>query len=221
MSTKIRVMLIEDNPEYRAVIHLALEDETDIELTSQFGNAELALRSLDDSAKRKTPDLVLLDLNLPGMSGLEALPYIQNALPSTKTLILTQSNAEADVLRAITLGASGYLLKSAALHEITSGIHNIMKGGASLDSGVAKFILNTLQQQLPQHETEKLLSNRELEVLTLLGEGLVKKEIADRLKVTYSTVDSHVANIYNKLDVKNAPSAVNIGHRLRLFQTKD
>ena len=221
MSTKIRVMLIEDNPEYRAVIHLALEDETDIELTSQFGNAELALRSLDDSAKRKTPDLVLLDLNLPGMSGLEALPYIQNALPSTKTLILTQSNAEADVLRAITLGASGYLLKSAALHEITSGIHNIMKGGASLDSGVAKFILNTLQQQLPQHETEKLLSNRELEVLTLLGEGLVKKEIADRLKVTYSTGDSHVANIYNKLDVKNAPSAVNIGHRLRLFQTKD
>jgi DNA-binding NarL/FixJ family response regulator len=221
MSTKIRVMLIEDNPEYRAVIHLALEDETDIELTSQFGNAELALRSLDDSAKRKTPDLVLLDLNLPGMSGLEALPYIQNALPSTKTLILTQSNAEADVLRAITLGASGYLLKSAALHEITGGIHNIMKGGASLDSGVAKFILNTLQQQLPQHETEKLLSNRELEVLTLLGEGLVKKEIADRLKVTYSTVDSHVANLYSKLDVKNAPSAVNIGHRLRLFQTKD
>jgi DNA-binding NarL/FixJ family response regulator len=197
MSTKIRVMLVEDNPEYRAVIHLALEDETDIELTSQF------------------------DLNLPGMSGLEALPHFQTALPSTKTLILTQSNAEADVLRAITLGASGYLLKSAALHEITGGIHNIMKGGASLDSGVAKFILNTLQQQLPQHETEKLLSNRELEVLTLLGEGLVKKEIADRLKVTYSTVDSHVANLYSKLDVKNAPSAVNIGHRLGLFPTKD
>ena len=221
MSTKIRVMLVEDNPEYRAVIHLALEDETDIELTSQFGNAELALRSLDDSAKRKIPDLVLLDLNLPGMSGLEALPHFQTALPSTKILILTQSNAEADVLRAISLGASGYLLKSAALHEITDGMHTIMKGGASLDSGVAKFILNTLQKQLPQHEIGKLLSNRELEILTLLGEGFVKKEIADRLKVTYSTVDSHVANLYSKLDVKNAPSAVNIGHRLGLFPTKD
>lgn len=220
MPTKIRVMLIEDNPEYRDVIHLALEDETEIEVTSQFGNAEMALRSLDDSTKRKVPDLVLLDLNLPGMSGLEALPHIQIALPSAKVLILTQSDAEADVLRAISLGASGYLLKSAALHEITDGMHNIMKGGASLDAGVARFILSSLQERLPQSEIKEILSTRELEILTLLGEGLVKKEIAHTLKVSYSTVDSHVANIYTKLGVKNAPSAVNIGHRLGLFSTK-
>ncbi|CAA6677822.1 Nitrate/nitrite response regulator protein [Lentimonas sp. CC19] len=213
-------MLVEDNPEFRDVIHLSLEDETDIELTSEFGNAELALRSLNSSAQRKVPDLILLDLNLPGMSGLEALPHFRTALPGAKILILTQSDAEADVLRAISLGASGYLLKSAALHEITNGMHKIMKGGASLDSGVAKFILNTLQKQLPQNDIKKLLSNRELEILTLLSEGLVKKEIAARLQVTYSTVDSHVANLYNKLEVKNAPAAVNMGHRLGLFTAK-
>ena len=221
MPTNIRVMLVEDNPEFRAVVHLALEDETEIELTSQFGNAELALRSLNDSAKRKVPDLILLDLNLPGMSGLEALPHFLTALPSTKILILTQSNAEADVLRAISLGASGYLLKSAALHEITDGMRTIMDGGASLDSGIAKFILNTLKRQLPKDEIKEILSDRELNILTLLSEGLVKKEIADRLKVTYSTVDSHVTNIYNKLNVTNAPSAVNMGHRLGLFRTKE
>jgi DNA-binding NarL/FixJ family response regulator len=217
MSSKIRVMLVEDNPEYRDVIALALEDEKDIELISQFGTSEIALRSLQDISTRKEPDLILLDLRLPGMDGLDALPYFIKALPNVKVVILTQSNDEADVLHAIKLGAAGYLMKSSSLSQITEGIRSVMAGGASLDSGVARFLLETLQSTMPKREIEQMLTPREMEIIVLLGDGFLKKEIADRLGIGYTTVDTHVAHIYEKLEVRNAPSAINKAHRLGLF----
>lgn len=217
VSKNIRVMLVEDNPEYREVIELALEDESGIELSSQYGTAVAALRSLYTTEVSDQPDLILLDLNLPGMSGLEALPNFRRELQKTKIIVLTQSDSEADVLRAISRGASGYLLKSASLQEITDGIHDVMGGGASLDTGVAQFILSTLKQKLPQKDLDDLLTDRELEVLTLLSEGLVKKQIADELNIGYSTVDTHVGNIYNKLGVRNAPAAVAQAFKLGLI----
>ena len=134
-----------------------------------------------------------------------------------RIIILTQSDREQDVLRAIALGASGYLLKSATLDEITESIQTVMGGGAPLDKGVARFILESLQTRLPKDEDQPQLSDRELEIIQLLAEGLVKKEIASRLHIGYSTVDTHVAHIYEKLNVSNAPSAVNRAHRLGLF----
>ena len=217
VSKNIRVMLVEDNPEYREVIELALEDESGIELSSQYGTAVAALRSLYTTEVSDQPDLILLDLNLPGMSGLEALPNFRRELQKTKIIVLTQSDSEADVLRAISRGASGYLLKSASLQEITDGIHDVMGGGASLDTGGAQFILSTLKQKLPQKDLDDLLTDRELEVLTLLSEGLVKKQIADELNIGYSTVDTHVGNIYNKLGVRNAPAAVAQAFKLGLI----
>ncbi len=223
MSSKqpIRVMLVEDNPDYREVIELALEDEASIELTSQFGTAVAALRSLYKTEVADRPNLILLDLNLPGMSGLEALPNFRAELPSTRVIVLTQSDSEADVLRAISRGASGYLLKSASLQEITDGIQDVMSGGASLDTGVAQFILKTLKQKLPQKDLKDLLTERELEVLSLLSEGMVKKEIAEQLSIGYSTVDTHVGNIYQKLGVRNAPAAVAQAFKLGLIDGND
>ena len=221
MKRAIKVMLVEDNPEYREVIDLALEDESDVELISQFGTSEIALRSLQDMNTRNVPDLVLLDLRLPGMDGLDSLPHFRSVLPDAKIMILTQSDDEADVLRAISRGASGYLLKSSTLDQITEGIRSIMDGGASLDAGVARFILNTLKAKLPKGEIDNLLTARELEILILLGEGLVKKEIADQLNISYTTVDTHVAHIYEKLEVRNAPSAINKAHRLGLFPPEE
>ena len=217
MKRAIRIMLVEDNPEYRDVISLALEDEPDIDLISQFGTSEIALRSLQDMSTRKVPDLVLLDLRLPGMDGLDSLPYFKSALPDAKIMILTQSDDEADVLRAISRGASGYLLKSSRVNQITDGISTVMVGGAPLDSGVARFILDTLQNNMPKDEVENMLTPRELEILTLLGDGFVKKEIAMQLGISYTTVDTHVAHVYEKLEVRNAPSAINRAHRLGLF----
>ncbi len=217
MKSKIRVMLVEDNPRYREVIALALKQEPDIQLACEFGTAEIALRSLKDRPGGELPDLVLLDLHLPGMGGLEALPRFLGAAPEARIVILTQSDHEADVLRAISLGASGYLLKSSTVTALTDGIRSVMKGGASLDAGVARFILNTLKSRLPTSDSAGLLTDRQREILALLGEGLLKKEIAGRLGISYATVDEHVAHIYARLGVRNAPAAVNQAHLLGLF----
>ena len=173
MKRRIRVMLVEDNPEYRKVIDLALEDEAGIDLISQFGTSEIALRSLQDMSTRKEPDLILLDLRLPGMDGLDSLPYFHAALPDAKIIILTQSDDEADVLRAISRGAAGYLLKSSTLNQSVEGIRTVMDGGAPIDAGVARFILASLQSKQPKVDTGIDLTPREQEILTLLGDGLV------------------------------------------------
>lgn len=217
MNENVRIMLVEDNVEYREVVRLALEQSQGVELTRQFGTAEIALRTLQNASPSEQPDLVLLDLRLPGISGLDALPRFRRRAPNTKIIILTQSDREQDVLRAIALGASGYLLKSATLDEITESIQTVMDGGAPLDKGVARFILESLQTRLPKDEDQPQLSERELEIIQLLAEGFVKKEIASQLRIGYSTVDTHVAHIYEKLNVSNAPSAVNRAHRLGLF----
>jgi DNA-binding NarL/FixJ family response regulator len=212
----ISVLLVEDNSEYRAVISLALDDEKDIELIAEFGTPEIALRSLLDKSVA-SPQIILLDLRLPGMSGLDALPYFRNYSPDSKIIILTQSDRENDVLQAITLGASGYLLKSATVKEILHGIRTVVAGGASLDSRVANFILKNLQHRLPKEKVNIELSHRELEILELLSQGLVKKEIANKLDIGYSTVDTHVSHIYEKLQVKNAPAAVGKAFRMGIF----
>ncbi|WP_018970831.1 response regulator [Rubritalea marina] len=213
MQDTIKVSVIEDNPHYREVISLALEDEKDIHLISEFGTAEVALRELQAPKNQVTPDLILLDLQLPSMSGLESIPFIKRIDANVKIIILTQSDSEANILRAISEGADGYLLKSASLEEITTSIREVMADGSSLDPSVAKFILQTLKQQLPQTLVESTLTNREIEILEHLADGLVKKEIATALRIGYSTVDSHVSNIYKKLNVKNAPAAVSKAFR--------
>jgi DNA-binding NarL/FixJ family response regulator len=218
MKRSVRVMLIEDHPEYREIISFALGKEKDIELRNQFGTAEEALRSLQDRSLRLVPDVILLDLNLPGMNGLEAIPYFKKSIPDSRIIVLTQSDTEADVLQAISQGASGYLLKSATLYQITEGIRTVNNGGASLDANIARFILNTLQTKLPETEIENLLTGRELETLTLLADGLLKKEIADELGISITTVATHVGNIYEKLHVQNAPAAVAKAFRMGIFR---
>ncbi len=201
-------MLVEDHPEYREVVELALDKEPDLELSHQFGTAERALRSVQDCSQYNAPDVLLLDINLPGLSGLESITWINTYTPKTKIIILTQSNMEADILRAIILGASGYLLKSSSVSQIKEGIRTVMNGGASLDAGVAQFIMKTIKTTLPKKEIASEITDREMEVLTLLSEGLVKKEIAERLGISITTVITHVAHIYEKLKVQNAPAAV-------------
>ena len=215
----VRVMLVEDNKEYREGIGLILKHALGMELMCEFATSEVALRSLQTQST-KYPDLILLDLRLPGMDGLESLPYFRSYAPDAKVIILSQSDSEEDVLQAIKLGAAGYLLKTATAEEIIEGIQTVIAGGAALDPNVARFILHSLQKRLPDTEQKIALSERELEVLKLLAEGLVKKEIADRLDIKYTTIDYHVGRIYEKLNVRNAPAAVNEGHKRGLFSPR-
>jgi len=212
MTDQIKIMLVEDQPEYRDAIKLALDNTPDLHLVSMYGTAEKALLSLE----RSQPDIVLLDLHLLGMSGIDAIPKFRESAPNTRIIVLTNSNREKDVLAAISQGAAGYLLKCASLDQIIDGVHTVMQGGASLDPGVATLIMDRVPL-VPSDENIQL-SKRKLEILALIAEGLVKKEIADQLNISYSTVDSYVKDIYEALQVNNAPSAVNKAHRLGLFK---
>lgn len=218
MSLKIHVTLVEDHPEYREGIALALHTEPDIILTEQFGMAEHALRFLEHDT---TTDVVLLDLNLPEMSGLEAILWITKYRPNIKIIILSQSDNEADILRAIHLGAAGYLLKESTLDQIISGIRSVVSGGACLGPRVARFILNTIQTKVPQRNSKHLLSGREFEILKLLGEGLMKKDISKRLKIETTTVATHVRRIYEKLESPNAPAAIAKAYQKGIFSSCD
>lgn len=217
MKDAIKVMLVEDHPEYREILEFMLKKDKSMELSAKFGNAELALRSLQDRNKSDEPDVILLDLNLSGVSGLEAMPWFTKYAPSSKIIILSQSEKESDVLCAMQQGAAGYLLKSSTMDDIKQGIHAVMAGGAILEPTLAKFILKTLLPHLPKASSENSLSDRELEVLDLVADGLSQKEISERLKITAYTVTDHLKHIYGKLEVPNAPAAVSKAHKLGLF----
>jgi DNA-binding NarL/FixJ family response regulator len=217
MNNPIKIMLVEDSAAYRKAVTCSLELKPDIEFTGQFSSAEVALRTLQNPSSRTVPDVVLLDLNLPGMSGLKAIPWFQKYVPNTQIIVLTQSNNEADILTAIEAGASGYLLKSATLNRLHDSIHAVCDGGSILDAEVARFLLDTLKKDPPKSVEKSTLTAREQEVLTLISKGLVKKEIADQLGISHRTVDVHVAHIYEKLDVPNAPSAVAKAYKTGLF----
>lgn len=199
-------MLIEDSAEYRRIICLALDDQTDMQLAGQFGTSEVALRSLASLPDGELPDVILLDLRLPGLGGIDAISRIHAIAPAARIIVLSQSEASQDIFRAISAGVSGYLLKSASLTEIADGIRSVAAGEASLDRHVARHILDTLRARSLAPAT--VLTDREREILSLLAEGLVKKEIAKRLRIGYGTVDTHVSHIYAKLNVTNAPAAV-------------
>lgn len=207
MNTPTRIILIEDNPEYRNVIRLALEREEELILTHSFGTLERALDQLSQIPPEEQPDLILLDLMLPRMCGLEGIPLLLEIAPQAKIMILSQSDSEQDVVEAISLGASGYMLKSSGISQIKESIQTVLEGGAGLDVNVAQYILKALHASQPVRDLSGL-TEREIEILTYLSRGLVKKEIADQLNISAFTVAAHVRSIYEKLQVPNAPSAI-------------
>lgn len=216
MKQTTNVMLIEDNPEYRSVIQLAFSKDPHINLQSQFGTAEFALVHLKEH-RDDQPQVILLDLNLPKMSGLEALPLIQAVAPQAKVIALTQSCHQADVIRAIEFGAAGYLLKSSKVTEIKEGIALVTQGGASLDPSIAHFLLDRLQSRSNKENNHIHLSKREMEILSLISQGLLKKQIGQQLDISYSSVATYIRRIYEKLHVPNAAAAVAKAYKLKLF----
>jgi DNA-binding NarL/FixJ family response regulator len=219
MKSKINIMLVEDHPEYRESVELVLSTTQDIVLAHQFGTADQCLHVLEHNTPNPLPDLILLDLNLPGLSGIEALPLLKQHLPNTPIIVLTQSDRETDVLAAISAGASGYLLKSSSSDQLILGIRSVLNGEAPIDPKVARFIVNNLRNEQQKTKAAGILSERELDVLSLLGDGLVKKEIAARLEISTHTVDNYMRRIYEKLQVPNAPAAVAKAFKAGIFSS--
>lgn len=200
----IEVWLIEDNRHFSEALECILECEDGIHLKESFRSAEAALKDL---AKKKAPQVIILDLGLPGMSGIEALPKILQFAPQCHVLVLTTDDGRSKVLSAISSGAAGYLLKGDDLDAIVSGIRDVVDGRAAINSRISRMILDIFRK-IPKPPPEANLTEREAEILCLLADGKIKKEVAQLLDISYYTVDTHVKRIYKKLQVNNLSSAI-------------
>lgn len=198
------VWLIEDNAAFRRAVTAALE------LTPEF-TCSAAFRSLEDAlsaiGRGPAPGLILLDIGLPGRSGLEGIPILRERLPATAIVILTVFEDEEKIVRAICAGASGYLLKSSSLEEITQSLRSVVAGGAAVTPRIARRVLD-LFSKLSRPAGDYGLTTREREILQLAVQGLTKKEIAARLDCSVHTADTHLRHIYEKLQVNTRSGAV-------------
>ena len=203
----LRVMLVDDHALVRSAIRQALQ-APDIEVVGEAANAEEAL----EMAPMLRPDLLLLDIDLPGLSGIEAVRELAPRLPDTKIVMLTVSTDRRDLLGAVRHGAYGYLTKDLSGEALLRAVRGIRRGDLPMSRSHAATVVEHLQRsarggQPDGDEVDQLLSARESEVLRLLADGLTDREIAGALAISPRTVESHVSSLLRKLGVRNRAEA--------------
>ena len=199
------VWLIEDHADSRQVLARVLNRSGNLLCPSAFASCEEALTALRTNP---APDVILLDIGLPGMNGIEGIPRIKALAPATHIIILTVFDDQEKVFNAICAGASGYLLKNTDEEAIVTAVREVLEGGSPINPRVARLVLKMFASRAAPSKHEYGLSSREREVLELMVQGLIKKEIADRLQLSYHTVDNHLRSIYGKLQVHTRGGAV-------------
>lgn len=205
MQTYTDVIIIEDNELLRDSLKEAITKNSGITCKRSFGSGEAALDLIEK--EELVPDIILLDIGLPGINGIELIPELKKLSPSSKIIIITVHDDDENVFNAICAGASGYLLKDLSSEKIVNSISEVMSGGAPMNSHIAKKVLNMFRDQNIKSDGYSL-SEREKEILALLVEGLSKKQIAEKIFLSHHTVDSHIRNIYAKLEVHSRSSAI-------------
>jgi DNA-binding NarL/FixJ family response regulator len=212
-SKSIAIWLVEDNATYRRTVGRLIDRLPGFQCVQLFTNCEDALAAAAEGAA--PPDIILLDVGLPGMSGLEGIRHFRECLPAAHVIVLTVFDDRDKIFNAICAGASGYLLKTSTEERIGEALREVMNGGAPMTASIAQKVLERFSQ-LAAPRGEYGLTTREREILELMVEGLIKKEIADRLSLSYHTVDTHLRNIYGKLQVHNRSEAVGKAVKERL-----
>jgi DNA-binding NarL/FixJ family response regulator len=207
----ITVAIIEDDAAVRHSLAGILAMERGIECVGAYGTAEEAIREV--CAAR--PDVMLVDINLPGMDGVEFVRRMSAAAPETKLIMLTVHDDSDAIFHSLEAGASGYLLKPARAAEMIAAVRDVQAGGAPMTGNIARKVVQSFRQapKLPIPGQEDL-SPREMEVLNYLAKGYLYKEVADKLNIGYATVHTHVARIYEKLQVRSRSQAVAKYHKL-------
>jgi DNA-binding NarL/FixJ family response regulator len=209
----VEVWMVEDNHAFRNTVSRLLNQTEDIRCTRSFPACEDALALLNSGA---TVDVMLLDVELAGMNGIDGLQKIKAVSPATRVVMLTVFENHERVFRAICAGASGYLLKASPFDRIVESIHQVMAGGSPMSPRVATSVLEMFTR-MAGPKTDFGLTERERDVLELMKEGLTKKEIAGRLELSFHTVDDYLRNIYAKLHVHSQAGAVAKAMKHELF----
>ncbi len=205
METKICLLIVDDHPLFRQGVRFYLESIPDLELC---GEAEHGAEALSFLTKQNV-DVVLMDIQMPGLDGVEITKKIKEEWPDLKVLILTSNSSWDKVYTALKSGASGYILKDAHPEELVAAIKAVATGGSYLGAQVAIKLLNRVghEKEVLAEKLPEPLTARELEVLKQIGQGLGNREIAEQLVLSEKTVKTHVANILQKLQVTSRTQA--------------
>lgn len=214
----VRLLIVDDHAVVRSGLKALLGEDPQMEVVGEAANGGDAIRE----AERLLPDVILMDLSMPnGMDGMSATEEIKNRLPATAVLVLTMHDDEQYLFRAIQVGASGYVLKSAPHDELLTAIRSVAEGNAYLTPTATKRLMGQYMEKLKSGDEPDVfdaLSDREKEVLTWTAKGYANKEIAEMLFVSVKTVESHKANLMEKLGLKTRPDLIKFAMKKGLLQ---
>jgi DNA-binding NarL/FixJ family response regulator len=209
----ITISIVEDNDKLRGTLAKVIGRAEGFRFVSDYGNAEDALADLP----KIKPEVVLMDINLPGMNGVECVRKLKTILPQTQVMMLTVYEDTENIFNALAAGANGYLLKRTPTKELIEAIREVQRGGSPMTTHIARLVVQSFQKPLPASAPQTAgasggelsdLSEREQQVLDLLAQGLIYKEIADKLNIGYETVHTYIRRIYEKLQVRTRTEAV-------------
>lgn len=199
----IKIWIVEDDAAFRRTLKRMLDREEQMTCSRVFPSCEKLFEALENDNQ---PDLVLMDLGLPGMGGVVGIQKLASVAPDITVVVLTVFKEKDKVLRALDAGAAGYLLKTAVPEEIVRGLQQVFFGGSVLSPSVAKIVLEEFRKPTPVHDFK--LSPREIDVLKELALGHTNKKIASELGISVKTVSNHLESLYRKLEVQSQSGAV-------------
>ena len=199
-STTYSVWIIEDDLLFKTSLEDLIESEDSFHLSCSVNSVEAGL---DTFEKHRNPDVILQDIGLPGLSGIEAIPLFKKQYPDVAIIMLTIFDDDERIFEAIKAGADGYLLKRTSGEDLIKGIWEVLQGGAPISPTIAKKMMRMLAPKHQNSNQEEQLTKRETTVLQLLVEGLTIDQIGEQLFISRHTVDTHTKNIYKKLQVHN------------------
>jgi DNA-binding NarL/FixJ family response regulator len=201
----VKVAIVEDNAGIRENWAKLIDRAHGFQCVCVCGSSEEALRQIP--AVRPEPDVVLMDINLPGLSGIECTARLKERLPKVQVLMVTVHADNDRVFSAMQAGASGYLLKRTTAAELLEAIAEVTQGGAPMTGEIARKVIESFRRPVPAPLADARLTRREEEILVLLTQGYANKEIAARLAVSFDTVRTHLCHIYEKLHVRSRTEA--------------
>lgn len=200
----ISVSIVEDSEQVRTTLARLINRAEGFTCLSQYGSAEAALEGLPSNK----PNVVLMDINLPGINGVECVRRLKQVAPDIQVMMLTVYEDTENIFNALAAGATGYLLKRTSTSELLAAIREVNRGGSPMTTHIARKVVQSFQRTAPAAAQTENLSPREQEVLDFLAKGFLYKEIADNLGISYETVHTYIRRIYEKLQVRTRTEAV-------------
>jgi DNA-binding NarL/FixJ family response regulator len=204
MTNDITVSIVEDNEQLRTTLARVINRADGFKCLSHYGSAEDALQNLP----AVKPQVVLMDINLPGMNGVECVRQLKHALPGLQVIMLTVYEDTDNIFSALAAGATGYMLKRTKSAELLEAIKEVHAGGSPMTAHIARKVTQSFLKAGPSQKSTENLSQREQEVLDCLSQGFLYKEIAEKLGISYETVHTYIRRIYEKLQVRTRTEAV-------------